>query len=121
MSETEANKEPLQPIFATISGIAVVTIPADDYARLLDQSRQLAEWHVNNQQLIKPSRSSINRDPEVAIFLANGFGLKPVASLLKECKKRFGTARTPSLKAAYRYWESIRINERSKRSKIVAK
>jgi hypothetical protein len=121
VSETEANKEPLQPIFATISGIAVVTIPADDYARLLDQSRQLAEWHVNNQQLIKPSRSSINRDPEVAVFLANGFGLKPVASLLKECKKRFGAARTPSQNSAYRYWESLRINERSKRSKIVAK
>lgn len=117
----EADKEPLQPIFATISGIAVVTIPADDYARLLDESRQLAEWHVNHNQLIRPSRSTISRDPEVAIFLANGFGLKPVASLLKECKKTFGTARTPSLKAAYRYWESIRINERSKRSKIVAK
>ncbi|TRA93666.1 MULTISPECIES: hypothetical protein [Rhizobium/Agrobacterium group] len=98
-----------------------VTIPLADYIRLNDESRQLAEWHLNNRQLIKPSRSLITRDPEVAVFLANGFGLKSVARLLKECKKKFGAARTPSQNSAYRYWESIRINERSKRNKIVAK
>lgn len=98
-----------------------VTIPLADYIRLTDESRQLAEWHLNNRQLIKPSRSLITRDPEVAVFLASGLGLKSVASLLKECKKRFGAARTPSRTAAYRYWETLRIKQRSERGKIVAK
>lgn len=90
-----------------------VTIPVAEYIRLTDESRQLAEWHLNNRQLIKPSRSLITRDPEVAVFLANGFGLKSVARLLKECKKNFGAARTPSATSAYRYWEALRINKRA--------
>jgi len=90
-----------------------VTIPLADYIRLTDESRQLAEWHLNNRQLIKPSRSPITRDPEVAVFLASGFGLKSVARLLKECKKRYGATRTPSATSAYRYWEALRINKRA--------
>ena len=98
----------LEPVYATISGVAVVTVPVEHYASLLEDRRKLAEYHLNNSQLIKPSRSMIQRDPEVAIFLANGLGLKTVPTLLKDCKKRFGKARTPSPQSIYRYWQAIR-------------
>ena len=97
-----------EPIYATISGVAVVTIPVEHYASLLEDRRKLAEFGLNNSQLIRPSRSMVQRDPEVAIFLANGLGLKPVPMLLKDCKKKFGKARTPSQQSIYRYWQAIR-------------
>ena len=97
-----------RPIYTSINGIEVVTIPMSDYVELLDCRRRLGEITINHDQLFRPRRSMIERNPDVALFLAQNFGMKPVRVILQDCRRRFGRKRTPSLKSAYRYWERVR-------------
>ena len=96
------------PLMATIEGVEVVTIPLADYKALLSARRIASEHALDKMQLSVPRRGVIERNPEVAVFLAQRFGLKPVKVILRECKRRFGSARTPSKSVAYRYWLSLR-------------
>lgn len=91
-----------------ISGVEVVTIPLQDYADLLDSKRQLAERAIRDRRVMSPRRSKIERNPEVAIFLADKFGSMSVKDALRLCLRKFGKAATPSPSAAYRYWDRIR-------------
>jgi hypothetical protein len=96
-----------------ISGIEVVTIPLSDYAALLKSKRDLAESAISAEQLVKPRRGRIDRDPEIAVYLALNLGLKSVKLLRKDCQRKFGASRTPSVQAIYRHWERLRIEARS--------
>lgn len=93
---------------SVVSGVEVVTIPLRDYADLLDSKRQLAERVISHDQVISPRRTKIERNPEVAVFLVEKFGLMPVKDALRLCRRKFGKAATPSLSAAYRYWDRVR-------------
>jgi hypothetical protein len=86
----------------------VVTIPAADYAELLDCRRRLAEVEARQRTFERPSRSPISRDPEVAAFLAERFGRLLIRDILAACAANFGKARTPSRSAAHRYWSRLR-------------
>ncbi|WP_139812537.1 hypothetical protein [Ensifer aridi] len=97
-----------QPQITTIAGVQVVTIPLEHYAELLDCKRMLSERAISHDQLLSPRRSRIERNPEVAVYLAQNFGLLPMGELLRKCRRRFGTPRTPSIAAAYRYWQKIK-------------
>jgi hypothetical protein len=97
-----------------VAGVPLVTIPLSDYASLLDCKRQLAERAISHDQVMSPARSVIERNPEVAVFLAQNFGLKSMETILRLCRRQFGKDRTPSRSAAYRYWERLR-KEASKR------
>lgn len=104
----------MEPQPATISGIEVVTIPLADYAALLACKARLAELDANLLQLSAPRKGIIDRNPEVAVFLATRFGTLPVSVVLKQCRRTFGAARTPSRSAAYRYWQRIRNANRKR-------
>lgn len=98
------------PISATIAGVKVVTIPLADYAKLLDDRRRLAETGAGSRARagLKPNRSPIERDPEVAAFLAERFERIDVSAALRQCHDRFGGARTPSRTSAFRYRDRLR-------------
>lgn len=96
----------------SISGVELVTLPLFHYKDLLEAQRRLEEIQASAIQLHTPQRGLLNRNPEVAVYLAQNFGLVPIPTLLRRCKRLFGAARTPSASAAYRYWERIRIEAR---------
>ncbi len=92
-----------------ISGVEVVTIPLTDYAALLDCRRKLQETELTVEQFLSGRKSVIDRNPEVAVYLAQNFGLMPMKDLLRVCRRKFGRQCTPSRSAAYRYWKTVRL------------
>lgn len=97
-----------KPLRRTIAGVDLVTIPIADYAALLSCKQQLKETQLSVDQFVNGRRSTVDRNPEVAIFLSENFGIMPMKELLQKCKRKFGKERTPSLAAAYRYWQRVR-------------
>jgi hypothetical protein len=97
------------PITAEIAGIPVITIAATEYASLLECRRLCAEHRVRTVRFQTRSTSPIARDPEVAVFLAEGLerGLM-IREVRTACLNRFGAARTPSQSALHRYWQRLR-------------
>jgi hypothetical protein len=107
-TESRENDAPVFPIAATIAGVAVVTIPASDYAEVLDCRQKVAESIVRDRAFKWVSKSPIERDPEVAMYLASRFGLATVIDIRRECLHRFGAARTPTRSSIFRYWGRLR-------------
>jgi hypothetical protein len=107
-TEAQVDGAPVFPITTTISGIAVVTIPVTDYAALLNCCRKLSESAARHAALNAVSKSPIERDLELASFLASRLGLATIAVIHDECLHRFGTARTPSKSSIFRYWSRLR-------------
>lgn len=89
--------------------VEAVIIPASEYAALLagrgDESGHLSGRVVD---VASPAKSPIERDGEVAAFLAERFGRVSMERVLVECRQTFGDARTPSRAAAARYWMRLR-------------
>ena len=96
---------------ATIAGVEVVTIPATDYAALLDCRRQLSELQIRSRNFMNPERgrSPIERDAAVAAFLSDRLGTMTMVKALAECEAEFGPDRTPSHSAVHRYWQRLRV------------
>lgn len=88
---------------------ALVTIPLTDYQALLKARLDLDQSGISFKQLSKPSRSTVERDPEVAVFISLKLGLMTVTEIEKAVKRSFGASRTPSRKSIYRYWAKLRI------------
>lgn len=97
------------PVHATIAGVAVVTIPLADYADLLDRKERLAKLGKGEHYSLPP-RSPIEADADVKAFFMERLGKANVYDLLRDCRARFGTARTPSKSATYRFWQRLRQN-----------
>lgn len=105
-----------EPERRTIAGVAVVTIPVDLYAELLDCRRQLAEIkavRVGELKAVRrvfnaPPRSRIGRDPEVAAFVAERLGKSTVPDIERACLARFGKRRAPNHSAISRYHDLLR-------------
>lgn len=91
-----------------ISGVAVITIPVTEYAALLNCRRKLAESDARQRAFNVVSKSPIERDPEVAAFIASRFGLATVPDIREECRALFGATRTPTQSSTYRYWARLR-------------
>lgn len=108
MSESAGKFGKRFPKRETIKGIRLVTIPLADYADLLDCKRQLAERIISHEQVMSPKKSKVERNPEMAVFLSQHFGLLPMGEILRRCRRQFGKANTPSQSGAYRYWERLR-------------
>lgn len=95
------------PVFATIAGVAVVTIPLADYADLIDKKAKLAKIAKAERYPVS-ERSPIEVDHEVKAFFMERFGKVKVFDILRECQSTFGKTRTPSRTAAYRFWKRLR-------------
>ena len=91
-----------------IEGVELVTIPLADYLSLIACKKRMLEVESASLQLVSSSKGRIDQNPEVAIYLAQNFGMVPMVRLLKQCQKTFGKDRTPSKSAAYRYWSQLR-------------
>lgn len=100
-----------EPIFRTIEGVELVTIPVSDYAALLKDSRVLAEKQIDRKQFEKPDRSIIARNPQVAVFIAEHVGKITVNEVVELCREKFGEHLTPSAKMVYRYWWKLRRDQ----------
>ena len=105
-----------QPIYATLAGVELVTIPVTEYADLLDCRRRLAELTLVQEGLKGRSRSPIEDDPEVAVFLAERIGRIGIPAIRAECIGAFGAERTPSRSAIYRYQGRARIRWKAAKS-----
>jgi hypothetical protein len=92
----------------TSTPVELVTIPATLYAELLDCQRKLAEMAVQGRAFKTASKSRIERDPEVAVFLAEHLGRVIIKDIHAECLAQFGADRTPSRSAIFRYWDRLR-------------
>ncbi|MCL8381766.1 hypothetical protein [Xanthobacter aminoxidans] len=103
-----ANEPEPFPLYATIAGVAVVTIPITDYAALLECQRREAHDSPAPAVPAVPSRSPVERDMEVTTFLAESFGRGRLVEALEACRIQFGSNRTPSRTAAYAYWKRLR-------------
>lgn len=99
-SETEA-------WHATIAGVAVVTIPLDHYADLLDCRRIVAENNLR-RGVILGAFGRVDRDPEVAVFLAENMAGRTLRELYTLVRDRFGTERAPSRSSIQRYRDRLR-------------
>lgn len=97
-----------EPIFHSIEGVELVTIPVSDYATLLKNSRVLAETQIDRRQFEKPNRSMISRNPQVAVFITEHVGKNTASEVVELCRERFGDHLTPSTKMVYRYWWRLR-------------
>ena len=93
---------------SVVAGVELVTIPATEYAALLDCRRQLAECEARQRAFKVSSNSPIERDAAVAAFLAGRFGQATGTVIRAECLALFGPDRTPSRSAIYRYWGRLR-------------
>ncbi|MGC4409202.1 hypothetical protein D4A92_00245 [Rhizobium rosettiformans] len=87
---------------------ALVTIPLIDYQALLKARLDLEQSCISFKQLSKPRRSTIERDPEVAVFISMKLGHFTVREIEKAVRREFGGSRTPSRQAIYRYWTRLR-------------
>lgn len=95
----------------TVAGVQMITIPVTEYADLLECRRRLAEMGVRKTRFVKASKSPIERDPELATFIAERLGRMVVKDVQSACEDRFGPTRTPSRSAIHRYWERLREAE----------
>lgn len=93
--------------------IEFVTIPLAEYRDLLNCRRQLAEVGVRQRAFDLPSTSPIERDPEVAVFIANRLGNWTGQQIREQCTKAFGPIRTPSRSAISRYWARLRNSQKA--------
>jgi IS30 family transposase len=57
---------------------------------------------------LKPHASKIERNPELATFLATTLGTKPLDDVMTDCLVKFGAVGTPSKSAVYRHWQKLR-------------
>lgn len=97
-----------EPVRSTIAGVELVTIPVSHYAELLDCQRRLAALRVSEERFCTDPRSRVDRDPEVAAFLAECFGRVLLKDTYTECRERFGADRTPGRTTIQRYWKRLR-------------
>eukprot|EP01037_Dinobryon_pediforme_P024029 gene24029-25674_t len=106
--------QPRAPLSADLA-----TDSATEFARLqgagLRQSAQSANTDLRQKahdlieayssaSFVRPTRSPIEADTEVAHFLAERFGLMPIAEIIAECRAKYGPGRTPGRSAAHRFW-----------------
>lgn len=98
---------PKFPIYATIAGVAVVTIPLADYSSLLDAEARLTRFENAKRYPVSP-RSPIEVDSEVKAFFMERLGKVDMMGILSECRQRFGAKRTPSRTSAYAFWKRLR-------------
>ncbi len=92
-----------RPAVRTVAGIKLVTISLAEYVRLLDCRRRLAELKLVRRAFEHPYASPIERDPEVAVFIAERLGRLNLRAIREACTRQFGPARTPSRSAIHRY------------------
>lgn len=96
-----------KPSIRIVSGVELVTIPLAHYAELLDCQRQLAEVRIASWRFTADPRSRVERDPEVAAFLAECLGTRLLKDAHALCRDRFGEARTPGKSTIQRYWKRL--------------
>ena len=89
-------------------GPVLVTIPLEDYEELLRAKVESDQKTLSLRQFRVPARNSVERDPEITVFITQKLGLMPVREIVRQTRRRFGKARTPSPQAIYRYWDKMR-------------
>lgn len=85
-----------------------VTIPAVEYAALLECQRQLGLLNARAMAFEQRSRSPIERDLEVSAYITGRIGLATIATIREECTALFGARRTPSRSAISRFIQRVR-------------
>ena len=94
-------------VHRTVSGVELVTIPLTHYAELLDCQRRLAAASIPAARFAADPRSRVERDPEVAAFLAECLGVRLLKETHALCRERFGLDRTPGKSTIQRYWTRL--------------
>ncbi len=96
-----------------IAGTDFVLVPVADYVCLLHIRRQLEGLHADRNIILgRAGKSLLDRNPDVAHFFIQNLGRYSVAILLKKCRRKFGSARTPSRSAAYRFWDKLKASQK---------
>jgi len=93
--------------------IELVTIPLTEYRDLLRCRSQLMVENIRLQSFEKPPASPIERDPEVAAFIAARLGTWTIQEIRDQCSKALGPIRTPSRSAISRFWARLRTSQKT--------
>ena len=86
---------------ATIDHLKYAIVPLREYEEYVTATL-LRKKHV------RPKPSFIDERPAVAAFFAENINSKSAASLITECRNRFGVKNTPTAAVVYRYWKRMR-------------
>lgn len=94
--------ETLSRLLCAADGAATITIPVTEHRRLLECER------LSNRRMVLPpatvfTRFRIDRDEDVALFIAERAGRLTLAEIVAECERCFGRARTPGLTTVWRF------------------
>jgi hypothetical protein len=92
-----------------------VKIPTVEYRSLLAAQARLRAVNIALGIAINPGRggvSAIDRDLELAEFIGERLFRCRVADIIIQCKEIFGSERTPSRSAIYRFWQRQTASKR---------
>lgn len=108
LASTQATGKSALPLgAATVSGVAVVTIPLAEYEDLLKVCRLHGEAEATaSVPLFR--RPWWENDPDVADFVRSILGTMPVQDMPAAVAGRFSLDRTPSKSAIFRYMNVLR-------------
>ena len=84
-------------------GGATVTIPAAEYDDLVACKARLIVIEMVRARGLRSSRSPIDRDPDLALFLRERLVGGTIREVHEACLAGFGAARTPSRSAIDRF------------------
>lgn len=109
---SEGPTEPA-PMYATIAGVPVVTIPLEHYAELLRywQESGTKPSDLRGRNRPEPPRPSTleQDDPEVAAFLREQFAAGiSIESAERAVRREFGPDRVPSYQRCRSFWHKVR-------------
>lgn len=96
------------PIFATLDGAAVAVVALADYKQLVAIVMAVPFAKAEAKRERPGGLSTIERDPEVAEFLASRFrGGVTIAQIRDACRNTFGDERTPSHQRVQRFRQRL--------------
>ena len=105
------------PIRGSLDGIDIVIIPSAEYVRLGGSESLAYDHHPVDASIaklvdkIRPFggwKSDIDKDREVALFVADAALSMSLSQAQSACVARFGAQRSPSRSGIARYWKRLR-------------
>ncbi len=89
--------------------IEVAKIDRQKYAVVpLREYEAFVREHRLKRACVRPRPSKIDQNPELAAFLAEILGTKPMPEVIADCHARFGAENVPTMNRIYAHWQKLR-------------
>ncbi|MGC4409265.1 hypothetical protein D4A92_21500 [Rhizobium rosettiformans] len=89
--------------------IEVAKIDRQKYAVVpLHEYEAFVREHRLKRACFRPRPSKIDQNPELAAFLADVLGTKPMPEVMADCVAKFGAENVPTINRIYAHWQKLR-------------